>query len=173
MHLRTCTNIKGSCLLQYKKNQPSYNFRPPFLQNYHHNKSDKEKNDHQPYEDSCNFSSTYTMAIERSCCGWLGWTVKTISVIEGVKVSVTSRIQCEARGLDHDGCPTTVHPGLHEGDQSWGTVCIGAHHPSPVDDLSRQSSTTAELVVFDVGSSDSTSWAKVRKLLNQSTANFI
>ena len=84
------------------------------------------------------------------------WKKFTVRSIKSVKRSITSWIQVKTRGLDHDECSTTAHPRLHEGDQPWGTVCIGAHYPSPVDNLLSESTATAEFIIFNVGSSD---WA--------------
>ena len=55
----------------------------------------------------------------------------------------------------------TAHPRLHEGDQPWGTVRVGAYNPRPVDNVVGESSTTAEFVIFDVGIGEATCWAKM------------
>ena len=65
------------------------------------------------------------------------------------------------RGLNCDRGYITVHPRLHEGDQPWGTVYISTYHPCPVDNEISESSTTAELIVFDVCNSEATCWAKM------------
>ena len=81
--------------------------------------------------------------------------------MKGIEISVTSWVQVETRGLDHDGGPTTTHPRLHEGDQPWGTVRVSAYNPCPVDNLLRKSSTTAEFIVFDIGNGETASLAEV------------
>ena len=80
--------------------------------------------------------------------------------MKGIEISVTSWVQVEMRGLDHDGGPTTAHPRLHEGDQPWGAVCVGAYNPCPVDNEVSESSMTAKLIIIDVGSSEITSGAQ-------------
>ena len=65
------------------------------------------------------------------------------------------------RRLNCDRGAITLHPRLHEGDQPWGTVCVGAYNPCPVDNVVSESSMTAKLIVFDVGHSEATSGAEV------------
>ena len=65
------------------------------------------------------------------------------------------------RGLNCNRGFIIAYPRLHEGDQPWGTVYISADHPCPVDNEISESSTTAELIVFDVCNSEAAGGAKV------------
>ena len=67
----------------------------------------------------------------------------------------------------------TAHPRLHEGDQPWGTVRVGAYNPCPVDNEVSKSSTTAKLIIFDVCVDKITSWAEVHQFYSESLAHLV
>ena len=74
-------------------------------------------------------------------------------------------------GLNRNGGTTTANPRLHEGDQPWGTVHLSAYNPCPVDDVVNESTTAAELIIFDVGNSETTKGTNMCEFLSKCFAD--
>ena len=74
-------------------------------------------------------------------------------------------------GCNSNRGSASSNPGMHQGNQSGGAVIVRSNYSCSVDNLFRESTTTAEFIVLDVSNSETAGRANVYEFRSKSTTN--